>query len=54
MIDIKTGIESKTDDENLKNLDLEINSNDILLLGPCLAKNSILKDIASMIEFDII
>lgn len=53
-IDIETGIESKTDYEDLEDLELEITSNNTLLLDSRSAKDLVLEDIASMVEFDMI
>lgn len=61
-MDTEMGIEGKTNTKdkvktnygNLKNIDLEITSNNTLLPDPCLAKDPDLEKIASMIKFDII
>lgn len=63
MIDIRIGIKSETktnnednikiDDRNLENLNFEIINNDILLLSPYYTKNRVLKDIKSIIEFNM-
>lgn len=54
IIDTKIGIKSKTDYKDLKDLDLEIISNDILLPSPHSAKDPISEDKTNMVEIDII
>lgn len=53
-MDTETGVESETDYENLKDLDLKITHNDTLLPRPHLARDPVPEDIASMIEFNMI
>lgn len=48
------GFESKTNYEDLEDLNLEITSNNTLLSGPRLAENLVPEDIASIVEFDMI
>ena len=45
--------EIETNYGDLENLDLEIASNNTLLISPYLAKLSVLKDIISIVKFDI-
>lgn len=53
-MDTETGVKSETDYENLKDLDLEITSNNTLLPDPRSVEDPVLEDIASMVEFDMI
>ncbi len=52
-MDIETSIEKKTDYENLEDLNLEITSNNTLLLGPRLAEDPVPEDTANMVKFDM-
>lgn len=52
-MDTETDVKSETDYKYLKNLDLEITSNDTLLSGSRSAKDPVPEDIASMVKFDM-